>query len=58
MRVYLDNSCYNRLFEDQKQMHIRLGAEARLGIPEMILEMKVERALHGFTYSTLRRITA
>lgn len=44
MRVYLDNCCYNRPFDDQKQLRIRLEAEAKLGIQEMILERKVELA--------------
>ncbi len=44
MRDYLDNCCYNRPFDDQKQMRIRLEAEAKLGVQEMILERKVELA--------------
>lgn len=44
MRVYLDNCCYNRPFDDQTQLRIRLEAEAKLGIQEMILEKKVELA--------------
>jgi len=44
MRVYLDNCCYNRPFDDQKQLRIRLEAEAKLGIQEMILEKRLELA--------------
>ncbi|MCU0572351.1 MAG: hypothetical protein MUC41_05085, partial [Syntrophobacteraceae bacterium] len=44
MKVYLDNCCYNRPFDDQKQLRIRLEAEAKLGIQQMILNGKVELA--------------
>lgn len=43
MRVHLDNCCYNRPFDDQ-QLRIRLEAEAKLGLQEMVLEEKVELA--------------
>lgn len=52
MRVYLDNCCYNRPFDDQNQLRIRIEAEAKLGIQNMILAKKVE--LGGPTSSTLR----
>lgn len=29
MRVYLDNCCFNRPFDDQRQVRVRLGAEAK-----------------------------
>ena len=32
MRVYLDNCCYNRPFDDQNQLKVRLEAEAKLRI--------------------------
>ena len=32
MRVYLDNCCYNRPFDEQKQLRIRLETEAKLAI--------------------------
>ncbi len=32
MRVYLDNCCYNRPFDDQAQLRIRLETEAKLAI--------------------------
>lgn len=44
MRVYLDNCCYNRPFDDQKQLRVRLEAEAKLGVQEMILSKNVELA--------------
>ena len=44
MRIYLDNCCYNRPFDDQKQLRVRLEAEAKLGVQEIILEKRVELA--------------
>jgi len=44
MRIYLDNCCYNRHFDDQKQLRVRLEAEAKLGVQEIILEKRVELA--------------
>ena len=32
MRVYLDNCCYNRPFDPQEQLRIRLGIEAKLEV--------------------------
>ena len=32
MRVYLDNCCYNRPFDEQDQLRIRLETEAKLAI--------------------------
>ena len=36
MRVYLDNCCFNRPFDDQAQARIRLETEAKLHIQENI----------------------
>jgi predicted nucleic acid-binding protein len=36
VRVYLDNCCFNRPFDDQRQMRVRLEAEAKLCIQEHI----------------------
>ncbi len=35
-KVYLDNCCFNRPFDDQSQLRIRLEAEAKLMIQEEI----------------------
>ncbi len=49
MRVYLDNCCYNRPYDDQSQMRIHLETEAKLHIQDMIkrgeLELVVSFAL-------------
>ncbi len=42
MRVYLDNCAYNRPFDDQNQIRIRLESEAKLYIQEKIKTKKLE----------------
>ena len=32
MRVYLDNCCYNRPFDEQSQLRIRLETEAKMEV--------------------------
>ena len=44
MRIYLDNCCFNRPFDDQQQLRIRLETEAKLNIQEKILQKKIELA--------------
>lgn len=44
MRVYLDNCCFNRPFDDQGQIRIRLEAEAKLYIQDLILGGRIELA--------------
>lgn len=34
MKIYLDNCCFNRPFDDQSQLRIKLEAEAKLKIQE------------------------
>lgn len=36
MKIYLDNCCFNRPFDDQSQLRIRLESEAKLKIQEDI----------------------
>ncbi len=36
MKIYLDNCCFNRPFDDQLQLRIRLESEAKLQIQENI----------------------
>lgn len=38
MIIYLDNCCFNRPFDDQRHLRIRLEAEAKLRIQEVIRE--------------------
>ena len=42
MRVYLDNCCYNRPYDDQAQIRISLESQAKLQIQEMITQGDLE----------------
>ncbi len=44
MRVYLDNCCFNRPFDDQSQARIRLETEAKLEIQQRIKGRGLELA--------------
>lgn len=36
MRIYLDNCCYNRPFDDQNQLSVRLETEAKLRVQQLM----------------------
>ena len=42
MLIYLDNCCFNRPFDDQGQIRIRLEAEAKLFIQQQITDKRLE----------------
>lgn len=42
MKIYLDNCCYNRPFDDQTQMKIYLEAQAKLYVQAKIKEGKLD----------------
>jgi predicted nucleic acid-binding protein len=42
MRVYLDNCCFNRPFDDQSQVTIKLETDAKLFIQHKILHKQLE----------------
>ena len=44
MRVYLDNCCFNRPFDNQAQARVRLETEAKLRIQERIAAGELELA--------------
>lgn len=44
MRIYLDNCCFNRPFDSQSQVRIRLETEAKLRIQERIVSGEIELA--------------
>jgi predicted nucleic acid-binding protein len=44
MRVYLDNCCFNRPFDDQTQARIRLESEAKLEVQQRIKNGRIELA--------------
>ena len=41
-RIYLDNCCYNRPYDDQSQLRINLEALAKLEIQQRIRDGKIE----------------
>jgi len=42
MKIYLDNCCFNRPFDDQSQIRIRLESEAKLKIQEEVRSGRVQ----------------
>ncbi len=42
MRVYLDNCCFNRPFDDQRQLRILLETKAKLAVQELIKAGRLE----------------
>ena len=42
MRIYLDNFCYNRPYDDQSQISISLESQAKLHIQRLIIENKID----------------
>ena len=44
MRIYLDNCCFNRPFDDQSQIKIKLESEAKIFIQTNISNNKIQLA--------------
>lgn len=44
MRIYLDNCCFNRPFDDQMDARVRLETEAKLQIQEQVRTKQLELA--------------
>lgn len=42
LRVYLDNCCYNRPYDDQSQIRISLEAQAKIFVQTLIKEKRLE----------------
>lgn len=42
MRVYMDNCCFNRPFDDPSQIRIRLEAEAKLYLQRLATERRLD----------------
>jgi predicted nucleic acid-binding protein len=49
LRVYLDNCCYNRPFDDQGQLSIQLETQAKLWIQNLIKDDKVALVVSFFS---------
>jgi predicted nucleic acid-binding protein len=43
-RIYLDNCCFNRPYDDQTQLRIYLETQAKLYIQSLVYENKIELA--------------
>jgi len=41
-RIYLDNCCFNRPYDDQSQPRVRFETQAKLYIQKMVFDKKVE----------------
>ena len=44
MRVYLDNCCYNRPYDDQSQLRISLESQAKMAVQDKIRNRDIELA--------------
>ncbi len=42
MRIYMDNCCFNRPFDDQSQLRVRIETEAKLYIQQKVFDGKLE----------------
>lgn len=50
MRVYLDNCCYNRPYDDQSQLRISLESQAKMAVQTAIRQGKIELATSYMGY--------
>jgi len=44
-RVYLDNCCFNRPYDDQRQLRVELETKAKLFIQQLIVSGTLELAM-------------
>ncbi len=42
LRIYLDNCCFNRPFDNQNDMKIKIETEAKLSIQEIIKKDEID----------------
>jgi predicted nucleic acid-binding protein len=42
VRIYLDNCCFNRPYDDQSQPRVRFETQAKLHIQRMVFEREIE----------------
>ena len=55
LRIYLDNCCYNRPYDDQTQLRISLESQAKLHIQDLVNDGKLELAAsYALTYENSR----
>ena len=48
MRLYIDNCCFNRPFDDQSQLLVRLQTEAKLGV-----QASIRNGIHSLVWSAV-----
>ena len=48
MRLYLDNCCFNRPFDDQSQLLVRLQTEAKLSV-----QASIRNGIHSLVWSAI-----
>ena len=51
MRIYLDNCCYNRPYDDQSQIRISLETQAKIYIQGLIKDKQIELVIAEFMES-------
>jgi len=44
MRVYLDNCCFNRPYDNQRLLKVKLETQSKLSIQQLVLDKKLELA--------------
>ena len=55
MRVYLDNCCYNRPYDEQGQLRVRLETEAKMAIQVLMRASVLEYVWSDMLVSEARR---
>ena len=56
MRIYLDNCCYNRPYDDQSQFSVNLEAQAKLHIQSQIHNGEYELATSDMLYYEIQQM--
>lgn len=56
LRVYLDNCCYNRPYDDQSQFSVNLEAQAKLHIQTQIRDGAYELATSDMRYYEIQQM--
>jgi predicted nucleic acid-binding protein len=49
MKIYLDNCCFNRPYDDQTQLRIELETKAKLFVQQQIVEKKLDLVISSMS---------
>ena len=49
MKVYLDNCCFNRPYDDQKQLRIELETKAKLFVQQQIIDKRIDMTISSMS---------